>query len=97
VTPEYSKKMKMIMSNTQIEHKFVRVLRGINPAARLFRKSGSWRTYHSDSVLVERSGRGYIAVALSNSAEGARWLEKVIVALDEIVYEPSWLRRKVRG
>lgn len=89
VTPEHSRKMKEIMSNTYLDHKFVRVLRQINPTARLFRKSGSWRTYHSDSVLVKRDGRGYIAVVLSDNEEGNLWLQEIIVALDGIIYHSS--------
>ena len=86
VTPEYSAKMKKIMSDPGIEHKFVRSLHMINPRASLFRKSGSWRTYHSDSVLVERDGKAYIAVALSDSTEGKTWLHHVIVACDDIIF-----------
>jgi beta-lactamase class A len=70
VTPEYSREMKRVLGNTRLHHKFVRVLERINPAALLFRKSGTWRTHHSDSVLAERGDSGYIAVALSDSSQG---------------------------
>jgi beta-lactamase class A len=86
VTPEHSMMMKDIMSNSALGHKFVAALRKIRPDAHLFRKSGSWGTFHSDSVLVERRGRSYIAVALSNDAQGMRWLERIIVALDGIIF-----------
>jgi beta-lactamase class A len=89
VTPEHSLMMKDIMSNTALGHKFVAALRKIRPDAHLFRKSGSWGTFHSDSVLVERRGRSYIAVALSNDAQGYRWLERIIVALDGIIFRQS--------
>ena len=85
VSPEHSMMMKDIMSHTELGHKFVAALRKIRPDAHLFRKSGSWGTFHSDSVLVERRGRSYIAVALSNDAQGQQWLERIIVALDGIV------------
>jgi beta-lactamase class A len=85
VTPEYSREMKEVMSGTYIDHKFVKSLRRLSPRMRLFRKSGSWRTYHSDSALVERDGRAYIAVALSNDPEGGDWLSRIIVELDGIV------------
>ena len=74
VTPEHSQKMKEILRGSEIDHKFVRALHRVNPEAKVARKSGSWSTYHSDSVLVERDGRGYIAVALSNNQRGSRWL-----------------------
>jgi beta-lactamase class A len=85
VTPEASRKMKEILGHTGLFHKFAGVLRQIAPHASLFRKSGSWRTYHSDSVLVERKGRTYIAVALSNSPDGSTWLGRIIIALDRII------------
>ena len=89
VTPEHSLMMKDIMSHTALGHKFVAALRKIRPDANLFRKSGSWGTFHSDSVLVERRGRSYIAVALSNDAQGYRWLERIIVALDGIIFRKA--------
>jgi len=89
VTPEASARMKAILNGTGLEHKFVKALRKINPAARLFRKSGSWRTYHSDSVMVKRGGRGYIAVALSDDRDGARWMREIIVALDGMIFTRS--------
>ena len=90
VTPEHSMMMKDIMSHTQLGHKFVAALRKIRPDAHLFRKSGSWGTFHSDSVLVERRGRSYIAVALSNDPQGTHWLERIIVALDGIIYRKAF-------
>ncbi len=91
VTPAYSRKMKQILSKPAIQHKFVSGLNMVNPAALLFRKSGSWRTFHSDSVLVERDGRAYIAVALADSPDAKRWLGPIIVSLDSIVFGKSWL------
>ncbi len=89
VTPEHSLKMKEILSHTALGHKFVAALRKIRPETNLFRKSGSWGTFHSDSALVERNGRSYIAVALSNDRDGTRWLERIIVALDAIVFRKA--------
>jgi beta-lactamase class A len=64
-------------------------MKRIDPTAALFRKSGSWRTYHSDSALIEHEGRKYIAVALSNDQDGARWLAKIITALDGIIVDST--------
>ena len=93
VTPQHSARMKRILANPGLYHKFVGGLNRVNPAASLFRKSGTWQTYHSDSVLVERGGRAYIAVALADSPDGGRWLGQIIVALDGIVFGRSWLHR----
>jgi beta-lactamase class A len=85
VTPEYSREMKEVMSGSHINHKFVKELSRLAPRMQLFRKSGSWRTFHSDSALVERGGRAYIAVALSNDPDGSEWLGRIIVEFDRIV------------
>jgi beta-lactamase class A len=89
VTPEYSREMKRILAEPAIEHKFVRALHRVNPDAELFRKSGTWGTFHSDSVLVERDGHAYIAVALANGAQGEAWLGDIIVALDRLMFPPA--------
>ena len=89
VTPEYSRKMKEILGNSLLKHKFVRAMDRINPAALLFRKSGSWRTYHADSALVEHDGRKYIAVVLSNDKDGPAWLDEIITALDGIISDST--------
>ncbi len=94
VTPEYSLEMKKILGHSAINHKFIKGLQLVNPRAMTFRKSGSWRDYHSDSVLVEGGGRAYIAVALANHREGGNWLRQLIIGFDEIIYRGSnrWRR-----
>jgi len=42
-------------------------------------------TYHSDSVLVERDGHRYIAVALINNAKGSQWLGRIITEFDALL------------
>jgi beta-lactamase class A len=85
VTPEYSRKMKEVMSGEHLNHKFVKALSRLAAPARLFRKSGSWRTYHSDSALVQRGSHAYIVVALSDDPNGGKWMGEIITALDRIV------------
>jgi beta-lactamase class A len=89
VTPEWSREMKRVMSRPRLDHKFVKALRKISPHALLLRKSGSWGTFHSDSALVEHGGRAYIAVALSDDANGSDWMGQIIVELDRIVAESA--------
>ena len=50
-------------------------------------------TYHSDSALVSRDGHTYIAVALSNSEQGGKWMGEIIVALDDIINNKKKSRR----
>jgi beta-lactamase class A len=85
VTPEHSRKMREILADTELNHKFVRALRRIDPAAAISRKSGSYATYHSDSALVERDGHRYIVVALCNNPTKTRWLGRIITKLDALI------------
>lgn len=86
VSPWASREMKEILGNPGIRHKFVAGLSEITPQANIYRKSGTWRTYHSDSALVEHDGRRYIAVALANDPHGGEWLRQLIVAMDDVVF-----------
>jgi beta-lactamase class A len=86
VTPKYCRKMKELLQHSAIDHKFIRGLRLVNPRATTFRKSGTWRNFHSDSILVEGNGHAYIAVGLAHHDDGGKWLSQLIVGLDEIVY-----------
>lgn len=84
--PDYCPLIKDILSDSAIEHKFVKGLKSENPTAEIFRKSGTWRTYHSDSAIIEsENGHKYIAVALSNMSNGSAVLEQVIKYLDRII------------
>ncbi len=85
VSPEYSRIMKSILGDPEINHKFVKGLKAAHPDSRLFRKSGTWHEFHSDSAIVEHEGRRYIAVALSESPQGGRWLSELIMAMDELI------------
>lgn len=85
VSPEHSRLMKDILGSDHIQHKFISSLAQIDPEAQILRKSGSWRRYHADSVLVRRRGRAYIAVGLSEDEDGKIWLQKLIYELDAII------------
>ena len=85
VSPDLSKLMKSILAETEIEHKFVKGLKAVQPDLSIYRKSGTWGPYHSDSAIIEHHGRRYIAVALAKSQQGEQWLQNLIVALDSII------------
>jgi beta-lactamase class A len=85
VSPQLSELMKAILAESEIEHKFVKGLKTVQPDSEIYRKSGTWGPYHSDSAIIEHDGRRYIAVALAKSRHGEQWLQKLIVALDEVV------------
>jgi len=89
VSPELSRQMKTILGNPAIAHKFVKGLKSVHPESRIYRKSGTWRQYHSDSAIIEHDGRRYIAVALAKSPRGGKWLSDLIVAMDNLVFQSS--------
>ncbi|MCU4164381.1 serine hydrolase [Carboxylicivirga caseinilyticus] len=83
---ERSKEMLWYMSDPELHHKFVNTLDRIAPKAKLFRKSGSWKEYHSDSVLVwGPQWRRYIVVALVHDAEGENILRELIAEIDNMM------------
>jgi beta-lactamase class A len=87
VTREYSQKMKVILGDPAISHKFVKGLKGIYPDSRIFRKSGTWKNYHSDSAIVEHDDRRYIAVAMAHNSQGGKWLSDLIVSMDNLIFQ----------
>ncbi len=89
VSPEACRRMKEILSRPAIKHKFVSGLERMRPGSIIYRKSGSWKQFHSDSAIVERDGRRYIAVALANHPNGGEWLSHLIVSLDDIVFSQA--------
>ena len=80
VNAEQSAMMLDVLSRPGISHKFVKGLAAY-PDIEMFRKSGTWRTYHADSALVHSDEADYIIVALANHPNGARWLEQMAAAV----------------
>jgi hypothetical protein len=60
------------------------------PDTRIYRKSGTWRQFHSDSALVEGQRRRYILVGIAEDPRGGEWLERMAAPLnDRVDPEPS--------
>lgn len=85
VSPPLTDLMKQILSHPGIHHKFVRGLERFHPEAAIYRKSGSWRHWHSDSALVEANGHKYVLVGLTEHKDGGKWLERVAAPLHDLV------------
>lgn len=83
VSPEQTKLMLEALSNPGIQHKFVKGLKAY-PDLEIYRKSGSWKSYHSDSALVRTDGLAYIIVALTHNPRGGTWLEHLAGPLHEL-------------
>jgi len=91
VNEKRSKQMLNIMENPELHHKFVNTLEIIAPSARLFRKSGSWKTYHSDSILVwgKESNRRYILVALIDDPNGEQIIRNLVKPIEKVLKKPE--------
>jgi beta-lactamase class A len=86
VSFERSKQMFEILSNPKIQHKFVKVMKEIAPLAKLFRKSGTWKNWHSDSMIVwGPNWRRYILVALIEDSRGEKILRNLVPAVEEVL------------
>lgn len=93
VTPARSKQMLSFMSDPGVHHKFVRALEDIAPEAELYRKSGTWRQWHADSVLVwGQKWRRYILVGLIDDASGGLIMESLVSQADEALGAPLSIR-----
>ncbi len=80
-----SKEMLDLMANPELHHKFVANLEKIAPQARLYRKSGTWKNYHADSVLVWGPERRYILVALLEDTDGEKILRDLVLVADNLL------------
>jgi beta-lactamase class A len=88
VPPELTRQMKAALADPGIRHKFVKGLES-KPDTRIYRKSGTWRQFHSDSALVEGRRRRYILVGIAEDPRGGEWLEKMAAPLSDLVDPPS--------
>jgi beta-lactamase class A len=83
VSQEQTHLMLDALSRPGIQHKFVRGLRGHNEIE-MFRKSGTWRTFHADSALVRSDDGVYVIVGLAHSPTGGDWLERLAEPLHQL-------------
>jgi beta-lactamase class A len=88
VSPELTRQMKAALADPGIRHKFVKGLES-KPDTRIYRKSGTWRQFHSDSALVEGRRRRCILVGIAEDPRGGEWLEKMAAPLSDLVDPPS--------
>lgn len=95
INPKRSQEMLQILSDPGLHHKFVNVLEKSVPSSRLFRKSGTWKQWHSDSVLVwGKIWRRYILVSMVESSKGERILRDLVPVVEKILH-PSHFEPEV--
>lgn len=86
VSFERSKIMLDMMVNPELHHKFVNTLEQVAPKAKLFRKSGTWKNFHTDSVLVwGPEWRRYILVALIEDPEGEKICRDLVREVEKVM------------
>ena len=90
VSPQASRDMLEIMSDPGINHKFVSSLNNNVEGSDIFRKSGSWRSFHADSALVwDDDWRRYIVVCIVESPTGGSMLHNLIPVAETILRTPK--------
>ena len=88
VSPARSRQMLDIMVDPKLHHKFVNTLDQLAPSAKMFRKSGSWQNFHSDSILVwGPDGRQYILVALVEDPEGESIIRQLVKPIEQALQD----------
>lgn len=89
VSPEASDKMRDYLVDPELHHKFVSVLDRVAPRAKVYRKSGSWSTFHADVAMVQGPQRNYIITALVDDSQGEQICRELAKALDELLTDRS--------
>lgn len=87
VNRQRSKEMLDLMDDPALHHKFVNTLDRLAPEATVYRKSGSWKSFHSDSMLVwgEDPQRRYILVALTEAENGEQIIRDMVTVAESIL------------
>jgi len=95
ISTERSKEMLDIMKDPALHHKFVNTLDKVAPKATIYRKSGSWRNYHSDSALVWGPKRKYVIVALIDSDYGEQIIRDLVRPLEKVLKKSRSSQTKI--
>jgi beta-lactamase class A len=79
-----SEQMLSDLSHPALKHKFVASLERLAPEAELYRKSGTWKQWHSDSILVQGvKWRNYILAAMVESEDGSKIIESIVPIIEK--------------
>jgi beta-lactamase class A len=85
ISPKWSAEMLALMGPPGHHHKFVAAIGNRPGVVFTARKSGSWRTFHSDSALVRHNGHSYVVAALSDLPNGEHVMRQVARIIDDLV------------
>lgn len=88
VSPDASREMLEMLGKPGLKHKFVNALTAVAPDADLYRKSGTWKDWHADSVLVWGPvWRRYILVAMVESKQGEQIMRDLVGIVETILIQ----------
>jgi len=88
-----SQQMLGDLADPRLHHKFVSQVESLAPRARMFRKSGTWKQYHSDAIMVQGTEwRDYILVGLIESEHGETILRQVLPAVEGLIVPPEYVK-----
>jgi beta-lactamase class A len=91
INPQRSAQMLADLSDPKLHHKFVSQVEKRAPGARMYRKSGTWKAWHSDAIMVRGTQwRNYILVGLIESENGEAILRHVLPAVEELIVPPEY-------
>ncbi|HSG91401.1 MAG TPA: serine hydrolase [Pseudomonadales bacterium] len=91
VSPEASARMLEDLVDPHLHHKFVSQLEERAPDARIYRKSGTWKRWHADAVMVRGTQwRNYVLVGLVESTDGEQILRQLLPAMEELIVPPEY-------
>ena len=91
INAERSAMMLEDLVDPRLHHKFVSQVEERAPNAWLCRKSGTWKQWHSDAILVQGTlWRDYILVGLVESPNGETILRQVLPAVEELIVPPEY-------
>jgi beta-lactamase class A len=90
INPESSRQMLKILDFPDLHDKFVSVLEGAVPPNRLYRKSGEFGIWYSDSILVwGQTWQRYILVSMVEHQQGEQILRKLVPMVEDILRTSS--------
>jgi len=98
ISPERSRQMLKILAFPDLPDKFVAGLAASVPLHQLYRKSGEYSIFHSDSILIwgEATWRRYILVSLIEDERGEQILKELVPAVEQVL-RPNLPRRSVQA
>lgn len=85
VGPVGNKRILSIMGPPKMHHKFVGAIEDREGVQFIARKSGTWRTFHSDSALVQHGGVRYAMVVLTDHPKGPEAITAAARIVDDLM------------